>query len=225
MQAIERHPLEPFTPQGARVLFLGSFPPPRQRWSMDFFYPNFINDFWRIVGLVFYGDKEHFVIRGEKRFDRERIVDFCKEKGIALFDTATEVRRLQDNASDKFLEVVTPTDLPALLARIPACRAVVTTGQKAADVLAGAFGCPAPPVGGHVGIVVPTAPSPVGFSPTDDGRQLDFYRMPSTSRAYPLPLEKKAEAYRHMFTALGYPQDTPENALPCGHLPAGSNEK
>lgn len=214
MPAIERHPLEPFIPQGARVLFLGSFPPPRQRWSMNFFYPDFINDFWRIVGLVFYGDREHFVIRGEKCFDRERIVDFCKEKGIAMFDTATEIRRLQDNASDKFLEVVTPTDLPALLARIPACRAVVTTGQKAADVLAGAFGCPAPPVGGSVGIVIPTAPSPAGFcpnggispsvfSPTNGARQLDFYRMPSTSRAYPLPLEKKAEAYRHMFSALG----------------------
>ena len=192
MQKTEYHPLEPFIPQGARVLFLGSFPPPRQRWSMDFFYPNFINDFWRIVGLVFYGDREHFIVPGAKRFDREKIMAFCDEKGIALFDTATEVRRLQDNASDKFLEVVTPTDLPALLARIPACLAVVTTGQKAADVLAAAFGCPAPPVGGSVSILVPP-----------DSRQLDFYRMPSTSRAYPLPLERKAESYRHLFVNLG----------------------
>lgn len=174
---------------------------------MDFFYPNFINDFWRIIGLVFYGDREHFVISGAKRFDRERIMDFCKEKGIALFDTATEIRRLQDNASDKFLEVVTPTDLPALLARIPACRAVATTGQKAADVLAAAFGCPAPPVGGSVSIVIPPSSSPTGISPDSvfptAGRQLDFYRMPSTSRAYPLPLERKAESYRHIFANLG----------------------
>lgn len=225
MQKTEYHPLEPFLPENARVLFLGSFPPPRQRWSMDFFYPNFINDFWRIIGLVFYDDREHFIIPGAKRFDRERIMDFCKEKGIALFDTATEVRRLQDNASDKFLEVVTPTDLPALLARIPACRAVATTGQKAADVLADAFGCPAPPVGGRVSILVPPSSSSTGISPdskshcssnsalptgispdsifTTAGRQLDFYRMPSTSRAYPLPLERKAESYRHLFANLG----------------------
>ena len=207
MQKTEYHPLEPFIPQGARVLFLGSFPPPRQRWSMDFFYPNFINDFWRIVGLVFYGDREHFIVPGAKRFDREKIMAFCDEKGIALFDTATEVRRLQDNASDKFLEVVTPTDLPALLARIPACLAVVTTGQKAADVLAAAFGCPAPPVGGSVSILVPPSLSSAGISPDSTfsaaGRQLDFYRMPSTSRAYPLALDKKADAYRQMFTALG----------------------
>ena len=36
----ELHPLEPFLPANARVLMLGSFPPKRIRWSMDFFYPN-----------------------------------------------------------------------------------------------------------------------------------------------------------------------------------------
>lgn len=33
----ELHPLEPFLPVGARLLMLGSFPPQRVRWSMDFF--------------------------------------------------------------------------------------------------------------------------------------------------------------------------------------------
>ena len=58
---IEKHPLPPFLPDGARILMLGSFPPARKRWSMDFFYPNWINDMWRILGLVFFDDKEHFV--------------------------------------------------------------------------------------------------------------------------------------------------------------------
>ena len=35
----ERHPLDPFLPSGARLLMLGSFPPQRKRWSMEFFYP------------------------------------------------------------------------------------------------------------------------------------------------------------------------------------------
>ena len=42
---IEYHPLPPFLPEDGSVLFLGSFPPPKARWSMDFFYPNWINDF------------------------------------------------------------------------------------------------------------------------------------------------------------------------------------
>ncbi len=187
-QNTERHPFEPFLTEGAKVLMLGSFPPQRKRWCMEFYYPNWLNDFWRIFGIVFYDDREHFVIQGEKRFDIEMIKSFCREKGIALFDTAMEVRRLKDNASDKFLEVVTPTDIPALLEKIPQCAAVVTTGQKATDVLVSTFGCNEPHVGGSTGLVI-------------DGRRLDFYRMPSTSRAYPLPLEKKADAYRLLFSA------------------------
>jgi len=183
---IEYHPFEPFLPEGAKVLFLGSFPPQEKRWSMKFFYPNWMNDFWRIAGLVFYGDRDRFSIPEEKRFDLEKVVAFCTRKGIAMFDTATAVRRLKDNASDKFLEVVEETDLDALLARIPACKAVVTTGQKATDVLVERYGCAAPPLGGKTELRAA-------------GRTLSFYRMPSTSRAFPMALEKKAAYYRPLF--------------------------
>ena len=84
--------------------------------------------------LVF-GDKDHFLNDTRKAFCREQIIDFLNEKGIALFDTASSIRRLQDNASDKFLEVVQPTDIAALLRQLPECRAIVTTGQKATDTL------------------------------------------------------------------------------------------
>lgn len=118
----ELHPLEPFLPVGARLLMLGSFPPQRVRWSMDFFYPNLQNDMWRIVGLVFFGDKGYFLTPDAKRFDKERIVRFCEEKGLALYDTAEEIIRLKNNASDNFLQVVREVDLAQLLAAVPTCR-------------------------------------------------------------------------------------------------------
>lgn len=188
--APERHPLEPFLPENARVLMLGSFPPPRRRWSMEFFYPNLQNDMWRIVGYLAAGDKHHFLMPGGRRFDRDRIEAFCRERGIALYDTAVEVIRLKDNASDNFLQVVREVDLEALLARIPACRTLVVTGQKAADTLRILTGCEEPPVGGCV---------EVEFA----GRSLSLWRMPSSSRAYPRPVEWKAEFYRRVFTRAG----------------------
>lgn len=213
----EKHPLEPFLPQRAKVLMLGSFPPSRKRWSMDFFYPNWINDMWRIMGHVFYGDREHFVWKypedgkAVRKFDRERIADFCTEKGIALYDTASEVRRLKDNASDKFLEVVQATDIKALLDRIPECGAIVTTGQKATEVICEVFGCEMPAVGNwtecsfdSIGHPEPLNPGESRvFSQARCTRSLRFWRMPSSSRAYPLPLEKKAEHYRLMFVTEG----------------------
>ena len=189
---IEKHPLEPFLPEGSRILMLGSFPPKQEKWSMEFFYPNFINDMWRIMGLIFFNDRDHFVAedsagRKVKRFDRDRCAAFAAEKGIAMYDTACEVRRLKDNASDKFLEVVKATDLVELLEKIPECKTIVTTGQKATDVICEVFGCSEPPVGGW----------------TECHNGIRFWRMPSSSRAYPLPLEKKAEHYRKMFETEG----------------------
>ena len=50
MMNVEKHPFQPFLPEGARILFLGSFPPQPHRWCMPFYYPNWINDFWRVTG-------------------------------------------------------------------------------------------------------------------------------------------------------------------------------
>lgn len=186
---IENHPLPPFLPANARLLMLGSFPPQKKRWSMDFYYPNLNNDMWRIVGVLFFDDKDHFLDATGKAFCRERIVPFLEEKGIALFDTASAIRRLQDNASDKFLEVVEPTDVAALLRSLPECRAIVTTGQKATDTLREQFEVEEPKVGDYSEFVF-------------EGRALRLYRMPSSSRAYPLALAKKAAAYRIMYQDL-----------------------
>ncbi len=108
---VEKHPFEPFLPAGARMLFLGSFPPQPHRWNMPFYYPNWINDFWRIMGLIHFGDKEHFCLSAEKRFDEAAIRAFCTAEGLAFYDTACEVKRLRENASDAFLEVVRATDM------------------------------------------------------------------------------------------------------------------
>lgn len=153
---------------------------------MDFFYPNFINDMWRIMGLIFYNDRNHFIAPEVKAFDKDKCTTFATARGIAMYDTACEVRRLKDNASDKFLEVITPTDLRSLLRMIPECEAIVTTGQKATDVIIGTFGCREPQVGEYTEFET-------------DGRHMRLWRMPSSSRAYPLALEKKAGFYMNMF--------------------------
>lgn len=188
---IETHPLHPFLPEQARWLFLGSFPPPLTRWSMQFFYPNFNNDFWRIMGTIFFHDRNHFVVANEKRFDKEAIEHFAREQGFAFFDTATRVRRLKGNASDAFLEIVEATDIGALLCRIPQCENIITTGGLAGETLCRVLGVNTlPKIGEFV------------WCPNDQhslGRDLKFWRMPSSSRAYPLKLEKKAEFYQRLF--------------------------
>ena len=196
---VEYHPLKPFLPVGAKILFLGSFPPQRKRWCIDFFYPNWINDHWRIEGQVFFGDKNHFVLEKEKRFKLDEIVRHCEEKGIAFFDTSTAVRRLKDNASDKFLEVVEPTDIAALTSQLPQLRAIVTTGEKATQTICASLGIPKVP---KVNAFVAIASPPKGGRGVWSGEGALLWRLPSSSRAYPLSFEKKVEAYAKMFDAV-----------------------
>lgn len=188
---IEEHPFPPFLPEGASVLMLGTFPPKSNRWSMEFFYPNRINDMWRIMGLIFFHDKNRFWNEEEKSFLLPEIKKFLIERKIALWDTAARVRRLKDNASDKFLEIVETIDLDAFFQRRPSIRAIVTTGEKASTVIAGKAGVEVPSIGNAV-------------SCSYYGHEFEFYRMPSSSRAYPLSLDKKAAVYKAMFESLGY---------------------
>jgi G:T/U-mismatch repair DNA glycosylase len=183
---IERHPFEPFLPENAKLLMLGTFPPAEKRWAMKFYYPNFTNDMWRIFGLCFFGDKAHFVCQEAKTYDIDSIIPFQREKGIAMYDTATRIIRTKNTASDKDLEIVEETDLAAMLRRLPVCRALLTAGQLATTIACRQFGIAEPKVGSYVEF-------------TSAGSVLRLYRMPSSSRAYPMPVEKKAAYYQSMF--------------------------
>lgn len=167
----------------------GSFPPPRARWCMDWFYPNFQNDMWRIWGYIATGDKQHFIAPDGKRFDKEKIVDYCRAAGIALTDTCQEAIRLKNNASDKFLEVVKPRDFALLLEHLPLCRDVVLTGEKAVETLGAQCGFGPIAVGEYVVAQI-------------GGRQVRVWRMPSSSRAYPRSVEWKAAYYRRVLDAI-----------------------
>ncbi len=183
---IERHPWLPYVPEGARYLFLGTFPPQEHRWSMAFYYPNRTNDFWRIMGLIFGGDRNALWDNELNRFNLDAIMSLLDRKHIALWDTGMAVRRLKGNASDKFLEIVEPIDLAALLDKNPTITQVITTGEKATGIIASQAGVEIPVIGVPVKCRV-------------GGHDITLWRMPSSSRAYPLALEKKAEAYRKIF--------------------------
>ena len=146
------------------------------------------------MGLIFLGGKQALEAEGEKRFDQEKVIRFATEHGLAFFDTARKVCRTKDNASDQFLEIQEPTDVGSLLSHIPSCTQVVTTGGKASEELFVQTDADAIPAVGtcticHIG-----------------PREIRWWRMPSTSRAYPMKIERKAEHYRMIFQNEDFPK-------------------
>ena len=189
---IETHPFPPFLPPHATVMMSGSFPPTAEKRSMQFHYPNYQNDMWRVYGSIFFDDPAYFAVPGEKRFDADRIRAFLAARGIAICPSVRRAIRMQGNAADAHLHIVETLDLPAVVRQLPQLRHIFTTGGKATDVL-------------------------LGFVPGDktalktgaslafqmDGRALELTRLPSTSRAYPLKLAQKIAAYRAYFQRCG----------------------
>ncbi len=145
---------------------------------------------WEIFGLVFFDDSQRLVDAEHKTFRKEDIKVLLEERGIAIFDTASTVRRLSGNASDKDLQIVEKTDIPALLSKIPQCHDIVCTGQKSFSVLTEDYGVPVPQMGTYNEFTIAERP-------------MRLWRMPSSSRAYPMPLAEKANYYRRMMKETG----------------------
>lgn len=140
---------------------------------------------WEIFGEVFYGDSQWLVDAEHKTFRLSDIRALLNEKGIAIYDTATAVQRLSGNASDKDLQIVDKTDIPALLEHIPLCHDIVCTGQKSFSVLTEDYGVEVPKMGEYNEFVI-------------NNRKMRLWRMPSSSRAYPMPLKEKSVYYKQM---------------------------
>ena len=192
---IELRPFPPFLPPHATVLMMGSFPPAAEKRAMEFHYPNFQNDMWRVYGLVFFGDAMHFQRGEEKAFDAEKIKAFLTERGIGSCPGVRRAIRGHGNASDAYLKVVETVELPEILEKIPQCRRICTTGGKATEILFALLETEVKAKDVRMGATV---------SARCGERDLLVTRLPSTSRAYPMKLEKKAEAYRKFFVEAGF---------------------
>lgn len=204
---IEQHPFGVFAFPDTQVLMMGTLPPTPDKWGMAFHYPNFYNDMWRIMGRVFFGDGEYFRAGQDKRFDADKIKAFLKTAKIGECPTVKTAIREHGNASDAHLTVVERVDLRAVLVDLPNVRWLLLTGGKACEVLFDAI---------NAERADPTSPD---FDPTAKplkllktnqhitltlfGRRLGIWRLPSSSRAYPLSLDKKVAAYRTAFLQAG----------------------
>ena len=146
---------------------LGSFPPPRARWCMDFFYPNRTNMMWEIFGVVFFNDASRLIDTAHKSFLKDDIIRLLNDRGIAIYDTATAVRRLQ-----------------------PLCHDIVCTGQKSAETLCEDYGATVPRMGESSTFTIAE-------------RSMRLWRMPSSSRAFPMKIQEKARYYRAMMQQVG----------------------
>ena len=104
MTAIENHPFEPFIPDYATVLIVGSFPGREQTQGNNddeqWFYGAKRNQFWKIISAVYDTDLQ---CKADK-------VNLFSKHGIGLTDILFKVRRKNNSNLDENLEIVEYND-------------------------------------------------------------------------------------------------------------------
>ena len=127
--------------------------------------------------------------------DAEKIKAFLTERGIASCPGVRRAIRTHGNASDAYLKVVETVELPEILEKIPQCRRICTTGGKATEILLSLL---------ETEVRAKDFKTGETIAARCGDRDLLITRLPSTSRAYPMKLEAKAEVYRKFFVEAGF---------------------
>lgn len=100
MNEIETHPFEPFVPQNATTLILGSFPGREQTQSQpdenQWFYGAKRNQFWKIISSV-------YDVQLSSKNDKQRLFE---KHGIGITDIFLKIRRKDNSNLDSNLEIV-----------------------------------------------------------------------------------------------------------------------
>lgn len=126
MESIERHPWDWYGPQDSRTLVVGTFPPTRNNWSFDFFYPNKRNFFWRILSEIS-GKELKYVSGLEAVQERKNILDHLK---ITVTDMGRTIARRDNNSRDENLHPIAYMDILEILEERPWIRKIIFTSSS-----------------------------------------------------------------------------------------------
>lgn len=156
--------LAPVADRHTRLLVLGSFPSEASLAARQY-YAHPRNHFWPIVAALL--DEDLLALPYAERLERVR------RRGLGIWDVYAACRR--EGSLDSAIEDARPNDLAALVARLPALRAIAHNGGESARAMR---------VTRALGVPV--------------------WRLPSTSPANASwSFERKLAAWRQAFAAAG----------------------
>ena len=187
----ESHPWEPFIPQNADKLILGTFPTTdKYRGAYEFFYPNPNNDFWRVIFEVAGKKLDHFH-QTEPIDARKQILSYLK---LGIADIGKKVLRQKDSSKDDHLFPIEYTDIFSLLEMYPTIKKIIITSSSGANSVLSWFHhyCI---INGHT-INIPKSKLPITTKLLFNNLEIKIDIISSPSRLSPIKGDKLLEMYR-----------------------------
>lgn len=187
----ESHPWEPFIPQNADKLILGTFPTTDKcRGAYEFFYPNPNNDFWRVIFEVA-GKKLDDFLQAEPIDTRKQILSYLK---LGIADIGKRVLRQKDSSKDDNLFPIEYTDIFSLLETNPEIKKIIITSSSGANSVLSWFHhyCI---INGHT-FNIPKGKLPITTKLLFNNLEIKIDIISSPSRLSPIKGDKLFEMYR-----------------------------
>jgi hypoxanthine-DNA glycosylase len=116
--------LAPVVAERTRVLVLGSFPSAASLAAGQY-YAHPRNQFWPLLSMLWHTD-----LRALPYAQR---LDEVRRRGLGIWDVYASCRR--EGSLDSAIEAAQPNDLAALVARLPALRAIAHNGGESARAM------------------------------------------------------------------------------------------
>jgi G:T/U-mismatch repair DNA glycosylase len=126
----EPHPWPPFIPANASKLILGTFPTNESnRTAYEFFYPNPLNDFWKVLFEVAGKDLNKYVTSEPVEIRKQILSDL--KLGIA--DIGKRILRQKNSSEDENLFPIEFTDIFSLLENHQTIAKIIITSSSGAN--------------------------------------------------------------------------------------------
>lgn len=107
-----------------KALIIGSFPPPRKKWSMEFFYPNKQNNFWPVLAGVAGIELKSF--EGTSAVEERKVI--MEKLNIGIEDMGKTILRKNDSALDANIRITSNYDILGILSRYKNIKVFITAG-------------------------------------------------------------------------------------------------
>lgn len=187
----EPHPWPPFIPANATKLILGTFPTIEiNRSAYAFFYPNPLNDFWRLIFEVAGKDLNEYQTSEPIELRKQILTDL--KLGIA--DIGKKILRQKNSSKDENLFPIEFTDIFSLLENHTTITKIIITSSSGANSVLSWFQQYCSLNGVVFKIKKGNLPIKAGF--TFNNREVNVDIISSTSRVSPIRGDRLLQMYR-----------------------------
>jgi len=187
---LEAHPWDPYIPENADKLILGTFPTAEANRKTDFYYPNPNNDFWRILAELC--QVELVCFEGDAAVEERKLI--LKTLNLGIADVGYRVFRQGDGSNDNQLFPIEFTDIFRVVDKYPKLKTLIITSSSDINSVLGWFMlyCEL----NKIRLAVPTGTLPKTTSLIHNEKTISIKIISSPSRRSPIKGERLIEMYR-----------------------------